>query len=304
VMVVFAMAGLWAGHRLLAIQPSLLIVLVLIFGRTLLSIHKMQRLYQNLVVDESALTAMQEMIDGAHREREIDAGTRPPTLERAIELRGVCLAYDGRPVFDGLDLEIPRGSLTAIIGPSGCGKTTIVDLVTGLLVPDAGRVLLDGVPLGETDLRDWRRCVGYVTQETLLFNDSIRTNVTLGDPALGDAETERALRDAGAWGFVTARPEGLDAPVGERGAMLSGGQRQRIAIARALVHRPQLLILDEATAALDPEAEAAVWATVGELRGKTTVVAISHQPALLGVADRTYRIEKHHATRVEQVPAA
>jgi ATP-binding cassette subfamily C protein len=303
VLVVFATAGLWAGHRMLAIPGPLLIVLVLLFGRTLLAIHKMQRKYQDLVVDESALAAMRGMIESAEREREIDAGSRPPTLERAIELRDLRLAYDGAAVFDGLDLEIPRGSITAIIGPSGSGKTTIVDLVTGLLVPDAGRVLLDGVPLAETDLRAWRRCIGYVTQETLLFNETIRTNVTLGDPAIGDAEVERALRDAGAWGFVSARPDGMLASVGERGAMLSGGQRQRIAIARALVHRPQLLILDEATAALDPEAEAAVWATVSELRGKTTVVAISHQPALLGVADRTYRIEKQHATRVEQVGA-
>ena len=154
------------------------------------------------------------------------------------------------------------------------------------------------------DLALWRRSVGYVTQETLLFNDSIKTNVTLGDTELTDTDVERALRDAGAWGFVSARPEGIAAPVGERGGLLSGGQRQRIAIARALVCRPKLLILDEATAALDPDSEAAVWATVSDLRGKTTVVAISHQPALLGVADRTYRIEKHHATRVEAVHSA
>jgi ATP-binding cassette subfamily C protein len=216
----------------------------------------------------------------------------------------VRLSYDGAPVFDGLDLEIPRGELTAIIGASGAGKTTIVDLVTGLVRPDAGRVLVDGVALEELDLARWRRCIGYVTQETLLFNDTIRTNVTLGDPELGDADVERALREAGAADFVRARPEGIAAPVGERGALLSGGQRQRIAIARALVRRPKLLILDEATAALDPDAEAAVWATVAELRGKTTVVAISHQPALLGVADRTYRIEKRHAVRVEPVPGA
>jgi len=303
VLILLGMIGLWIGHRKFAIPPASLLVLVLLFGRTLLAIHKMQRKVQDLAVDESALLAMQGMIESAEREAEVAGGGREPTFERSIELRDVRLAYDGVPVFDGLDLEIPRGSITAIVGASGAGKTTIVDLVTSLVRPDAGRVLVDGVPLEALDLRSWRRCVGYVTQETLLFNDTIRTNVTLGDPALGDAEVERALRDAGALDFVAARAEGLAAPVGERGGLLSGGQRQRIAIARALVHRPKLLILDEATAALDPEAEAAVWATVAELRGKTTVVAISHQPALLGVADRTYRIEKHHATRVEPVLA-
>src|SRR5262245_17426154 len=304
VLVLLGMVGLWVGHRYFAIPPPSLLVLVLLFARTLLAMHKMQRKVQDLAVDESALGAMLQMIESAEREAEVARGESEPTFERSIELRDVRLAYDGAPVFNGLDLEIPRGSITAIVGASGAGKTTILDLVTGLVRADAGRVLIDGVPLEALNLRSWRRCVGYVTQETLLFNDTIRTNVTLGDPTLGDADVERALRDAGAWDFVNARMGGLAAQVGERGALLSGGQRQRIAIARALVNRPKLLIFDEATAALDPVAEAAVWATVAELRGKTTVVAISHQPALLGVADRTYRIEKHHATRVEAVPAA
>jgi ATP-binding cassette subfamily C protein len=303
ILILFGVLGLWAGYRQLGIAPASLIVLVLLFGRTLAVMNKMQRKYQELAVDESALVAIRGMIESAEREAERTGSGREPVLERAIELRGVSLAYEGAAVFDRLDLEIPCGSITAIVGPSGSGKTTIVDLVTGLVRPDAGRVQVDGVPLDELDLRRWRRCVGYVTQETLLFNDSIRTNVTLGDPELTDADVERALREAGAWDFVSARPERLEAPVGERGALLSGGQRQRIAIARALVRRPKLLILDEATAALDPDAEAAVWATVAELRGKTTVVAISHQPALLGVADRTYRIEKQHATQIEPVAA-
>ena len=304
ILFLFGTLGLWIGYRKLGIAPAELIVLVLLFGRTLAVMNKMQRKVQDLSVDESALVAMRKLIESAEHEVETPGGSREPKLERSIELRGVRLAYDGAPVFDGLDLEIPRGGITAIIGASGAGKTTIVDLVTGLVRPDAGQVVVDGVPLGELHLSRWRRCIGYVTQETMLFNDTIRTNVTLGDPELGDDDVERALRDAGAAGFVHARPEGLAAPVGERGALLSGGQRQRIAIARALVGRPALLILDEATAALDPDAEAAVWATVAELRGKTTIVAISHQPALLGVADRTYRIEKHHAIRVEPVRPA
>ena len=112
-----------------------------------------------------------------------------------------------------------------------------------------------------------------------MLHDSVRRNVTLGDPSLDDAAVEAALRLAGAWEFVRALPGGLDASVGERGALVSGGQRQRISIARALVHEPRLLIFDEATAALDAESEAAVWQTVASLRGRTTVVAISHHPA-------------------------
>ena len=133
--------------------------------------------------------------------------------------------------------------------------------------------------------------IGYVPQEILVLHDSVRVNVTLGDPDLSDADVERALQEAGALEFVSRLPEGLATSMGERGTLFSGGQRQRIAIARALVHRPKLLILDEATAALDPVTEAGVWEAVERLRGKTTVVAISHQPALAGVADHMYRIE-------------
>jgi ATP-binding cassette subfamily C protein len=238
------------------------------------------------------------MIERAEAEREPAGGTRAPTLSRGVVLRDVRLAYEGRTIFDRLSLDLPVGQITAILGPSGTGKTTITDLVTGLVQPEAGDVRVDDVPLPELDVRRWRERIGYVPQEMLLLHDSVRTNVTFGDPDVSDAQVESALRDAGAWDFVSQLPGGLDASVGERGALLSGGQRQRIAIARALVHRPSLLILDEATAALDAEAEAAVWATVEGLRGRTTILAISHQPALAEVADRIYRIEHGRATRL------
>jgi len=209
---------------------------------------------------------------------------------------------EGRTLFDDLSLEIPSGRITAVIGASGIGKTTLTDLITGLVLPTAGRVCVDGVPLAALDLGAWRRQVGYVPQDLPMLHDSVRRNVTLGDPSLDDAAVEAALRLAGAWEFVRALPEGLDASVGERGALVSGGQRQRISIARALVHEPLLLIFDEATAALDAESEAAVWQTVASLRGRATVVAISHHPALASVADVVYRIADGRAERV--APAA
>jgi ATP-binding cassette subfamily C protein len=156
------------------------------------------------------------------------------------------------------------------------------------------------VPLGDLDRRAWRRLIGYVPQETLLLSDTVLVNVTLGDPAVTRADAEAALRAAGAWEFVAALPAGMDTAVGERGARLSGGQRQRLAIARALVHGPALLILDEATSALDAASEAEICAALQALRGRVTILAVTHRPALVQAADRVYRVDEGRVTLVEQ----
>jgi ATP-binding cassette subfamily C protein len=254
-----------------------------------------------MVSEASALWSIREMIDQASAQAEPKGGAVQPSLERGISLERVTVDYGGPRVLEDLTLEIPAGCITAILGGSGSGKSTLTDLLTGLIQPQSGTVKVDGVPLPELDLTRWRRMIGYVPQEILVMHDSVRVNVTLGDPQLTDADVERALQEAGALEFVARLPEGLSTSMGERGTLFSGGQRQRIAIARALVHRPKLLILDEATASLDPATEASVWEAVVRLRGKTTVVAISHQPALAGVADRIYRIEDLQA--VPEAPA-
>jgi ATP-binding cassette subfamily C protein len=272
-------------------------MIILLFARSQSSVNKTQRRYQHMVTDASALWSLRELVDRAEAEREPAGGGTEPSLDRGITLHDVTVRYDDeRAVLTNASLEIPAGQITAIIGPSGSGKTTLIDLVTGLLHPESGEVRIDDTPLPELDLHRWRVKIGYVPQEMLLLHDSVRMNVTLGDPEYPEEEIERALREAGAWEFVSQLPEGIESSVGERGTLLSGGQRQRIAIARALLRRPRLLILDEATAALDPETESAVWQTIEALRGRTTVVAISHQPALVGVADRVYRIEDGTAT--------
>lgn len=284
-------AGLWLALAHLGLPLSSLLVLGLLFARTLGAVNRVQKEYQALGLRESAYASLRETIGRAeaHRERESGGGT--PRLERGIELRRVSLAYDGRAVLEDVDLVIPAGGVTALVGPSGAGKTSIADLLINLVHPERGEILVDDVPLQALDAQRWRRLVGYVPQELFLLHDSVFTNVTLGDAELGEADVRRALEEAGAWDFVARLPEGVHAVVGERGSLLSGGQRQRLAIARALVHRPKLLILDEATTALDPETEAAVCRSVARLRGQVTVLAISHQRALVELADRVYRVE-------------
>ena len=224
------------------------------------------------------------------RRKNIWAAACSLRFERSIKLDNVTFTYDQHPVLENASLEIPVGSLTTLIGPSGSGKTTVVDLIIGLLKPQSGNVLLDDTPLPSLDLKAWRRMIGYVPQETLLLHDSILHNVTLGDPELSEDDAVQALKSAGAWEFVERMPAGIHSTVGERGTKISGGQRQRIMIARALVHKPALLILDEATSALDPENEAAIGETMRMLRGDLTILAISHQTALVKAADCVYRL--------------
>ena len=190
------------------------------------------------------------------------------------------------PVLHAVSLVVPAAQVTVLTGPSGAGKTTIADLILGLHQPDAGQVLLDGVPLREIDLASWRSLVGYVPQELVLFHDTIFANVALGDPRIGEAEAQHALEVAGAWDFVRKLPEGMSTHVGESGAKLSGGERQRIALARALVSRPRLLILDEVTSALDPDTEWQICRGIRALAGEMAVLAITHRPAFLEIADR------------------
>ncbi len=279
----------WVNHAAVPIQSAF--VLLFLCFKTLDNLNKAQRKAQTLVAEESALTSLVDRIDQARAEREISTGTRVPTLARGVSLSGVSINRGGQAIMENASLEVAATGITAILGPSGAGKTTIVDLLTGLVRPDTGTVCVDGVALDEIDLVRWRAMIGYVPQELFLLHDSVRLNVSLGDPELTAADIESALRDAGALEFVNSLPNGLDSSVGERGMLLSGGQRQRIAIARAIVHRPQLLVLDEATAALDAVHEAAIWQTVVRLGEHTAVVAISHQPALTQFADRVYRIQ-------------
>ncbi len=291
--------GIYVAIVQLSMEIATVGFLALILAKLMNQAGKVQKQYQRLMTCDSAYWSLLETIERAEAEAEPLTGLGRPTLARGIEFRNVSFAYPGHTVLDDVSLTVPASGLTCLIGESGTGKSTIADLIIGLMHPDSGSVLVDDVPLGELDLRAWRRTLGYVPQENLLLNDSVFSNVALGVEDAPRDSVERALRAAGAWDFVARMPQGMESSVGERGAILSGGQRQRIMLARALVHRPQLLILDEATSALDPESEADLCRTLSTLKQTLTILAVSHRSALMGIADRVYRLDRGG---IEEVP--
>lgn len=292
IVVLILSLGLWGMVTYGHMEFSKVLLLAFLFQRLLTHFFGLQRYYQSLSVVESAFWSIREAIDSSRALREdLRPSGKRPTAAAQIAFDRVSFGHEARPVLEGLSFTIRAGSFATIVGPSGAGKTTAVDLLAGLLTPQSGRILVDGVPLQEIDLVAWRAQIGYVPQEMLLFHDSIHRNVTLSDDAIGPEAVERALRDAEAWDFVQELPQGTATPIGERGTRLSGGQRQRLALARALVSRPSLLILDEVTTALDPATELAICHTLKRLSGQMTIVSISHQPAMKAVADQVITLE-------------
>ncbi|MEM7643256.1 MAG: ABC transporter ATP-binding protein, partial [Pseudomonadota bacterium] len=283
--------GLAAAIGVWQVPGPELVVLAVLLVQLVGAINKIQGEYQKAVIFESAYDSVIDKIADLTAKREADLGTADPVFETACRLEDVAFAHPSRPVLNGLTLDFPKNSTTVLTGPSGAGKTTVADLILGFIAPDRGQVLIDGRPLAELSLGAWRRKVGYVPQELILFNETIHDNITLGDPDLDAADVRDALRVAGGLDFVETLPDGLRTPVGEKGARLSGGQRQRIALARALVERPALLILDEVTSALDPATEAAIIENIRSLQGSTTIIAITHRSALLDLADRVYALQ-------------
>lgn len=276
-----------------------LIVVGVMLTRSVRGVGKVQAQYQLVVANEHPYTELMNFIDEVQDAAEPNPGRRPARFERECALDHVTFSYGRGPVLKDVSVSVAIGSITVLTGPSGSGKTTILDILLGLHRPQAGTVTIDGVPLEDIDLESWRKMVGYVPQELVLFFDSIFANIQLGDPTITPADVDRALEQAGALEFVKELPEGVNTIVGAGGSRLSGGQRQRIALARAIVTNPRLLILDEATSALDPEAERVMCRNVKRLAKDRAVLAITHRPAFLEIADRVYEVVDGEARRID-----
>ncbi|HEX7050440.1 MAG TPA: ABC transporter ATP-binding protein [Longimicrobiales bacterium] len=282
---------LWYGSRMVLVEQTLDATTFITFLGIAL------RLYQPLKWVSKFPSVVQPGLVGAERVFEfLDApieihdrkGARRFTgVSESIRFEAVSFAYTpDRPVLRGITLEAAAGDVVALVGPSGAGKTTLVDLVARFYDPTAGRILVDGIDLRDYNIASFRSRLGIVTQETVLFHDTVRANIAYGLDSVSDEAVERAARAAHAHEFIIGLPEGYDTLLGERGTRLSGGQRQRIAIARAMLRDPAILIFDEATSALDTESERLVQRAMEELLVGRTVFVIAHRLSTIRRADR------------------
>jgi subfamily B ATP-binding cassette protein MsbA len=240
-------------------------------------------LQQALVSARRVFEALDEKVDV----KENPAAPPLPPFEKEIRYSRVSFSYPGRgETLRSVDVTIPKGSVTALVGPSGGGKSTLVSLLPRFMDVTGGSITIDGADIRTVSLASLRAAFGLVTQEVILFDDSIRRNVAYGDEGKPDDEIWAALRAANAEDFVRALPHGLDTRAGEAGSQLSGGQRQRLAIARAILRNPPILILDEATSALDTESEHLVQEALERLMAGRTTIVIAHRLSTIRRADQ------------------
>jgi subfamily B ATP-binding cassette protein MsbA len=241
-----------------------------------------------------------ELLDQAPSVQDVPGAAALPPFAREIAYENVSFRYrspDGKAseprwALRGLDLKIRAGEIIALVGPSGAGKTTLALLLPRFYDPTAGQVRLDGQDIRTATLDSLRRQIGLVTQEVLLFNETVRYNIAYGKPEAAPAEIQKAAEAANAHTFIQRLPQGYDTVIGERGVRLSGGERQRLSIARALLKNPPILILDEATSSLDAESERLVQEAVEHLMSHRTVLVIAHRLATVRKADRIIVLEK------------
>ncbi len=286
----------YISYGIIGVATGQLLMLLFIFGRLIPRLAGLYEMAQTFAMDLPAFEAIAAFEARCLEAREPDAeADEGIILGEAVRFESLTFSYrddGGAAAVRDINLDIAAGDTTAIVGPSGAGKSTLVDLLTGLLQPTSGRILVDGHLLRPEHLRAWRQQIGYVPQETFLFHDSVRANLLWARPDANEGDLWCALDSAAATDFVRALPDGLDTLVGDRGILISGGERQRLALARALLRRPTLLILDEATSSLDSENEARIQGAIEKLRDRITIVIVTHRLSTVRRADTIHVIDR------------
>ncbi|MDE2445029.1 MAG: ABC transporter ATP-binding protein [Alphaproteobacteria bacterium] len=291
------LAGVFVGVQVLQTPLSEMLAVGIVFYQVVDLIKRLQLNLQNSAVMAQSYNGVMAAVEKAEAQVEVDYGKAEPLLHNGIRFEDVGFSYGKKAVLGHVNLTCKANEITVLIGPSGAGKTTLIDLIIGFYLPQKGRITVDGVTMQDMRISAWRSKIGYVPQELTLLRGTVADNIRMGDASITEAMIVEALRLAGALKFVEELSAGLNTDIGTMGAKLSGGQRQRISLARALVLRPKLLLLDEVTSALDDASEAEICENILSLAGKFTIVAITHKPAWTRIAHSIYRVSGGRVTQ-------
>ncbi|UTR10551.1 ABC transporter ATP-binding protein/permease [Evansella sp. LMS18] len=277
-------------------QAAQLLLIILIFSRLWPRVAGIQGSMEQIAAMLPAFKAVIAMQEESKSAKEFDLSKKrdikPMQVRKDITCWNVSFKYNEEAyALKDINITIPGNQMTAVVGKSGAGKSTLIDLLMGLNKPAKGQVLIDGVPLSSENLISLRRAISYVPQDPFLFNDSIRENLLLVKPDATESEMWEALEFSSAAEFIRKLPEGLDSLIGDRGIKLSGGERQRLVLARAILRKPSILVLDEATSSLDTENEAKIQEALERLKGKMTIIVIAHRLSTIRNADQVIVLE-------------
>jgi ATP-binding cassette subfamily C protein len=288
----------YLGYKFGGLSLSTFLILILLFSRIFPQLMKIHTTYIQIISlfpSFENTMAMKNELEAKLKDSSVltDTTTSKISLEKEIAFQDVSFGYNqGKPLFEHLNLTVPARNITGIIGSSGIGKTTLMDIVTGILIPGQGKIQIDGQDLGELDRATWHNSIAYVSQDSVFTNSSLRENLAMGNDRILDSAIWQSLDRVNAGQFVRELPEGLDTMMSNNAQQFSGGERQRLAIARALLREPSLLLLDEITNSLDAKNEQLIINILLDLKKEITILFVTHKKELIKYFDETIDVEK------------
>jgi len=296
--VILLLSGLLVAAKFMDLRASVIMLMSLLLYRIFQKVRIIQQHLQRMSKNLPALDAIEETMDLASKEEEIWGEKSHKGLKNLISLKKVNVTLGDNHILKDLDLDIYIHSIVAFIGPSGGGKTTLADVISGLIRPEEGDVLVDGKNLYGFTEESWKEKLAYISQGSVLFNDSIKNNLIWGNNSVTDKDMMEVADSFASHKFVNEMPKKYETNIGDLGSRLSGGERQRLLLTRALLRKPEILILDEATSELDPASQSVIISSLEKLKGKVTILIIAHRLETIEMADKVYLVESGKITEV------